>query len=257
MTLVRVSDVTVEFPIYEANARSLRSAVMRAATGGVLAEDAAHHVVVRALDRVSFELHEGDRIGLVGHNGSGKSTLLRVIAGVYEPISGSVHVQGSVASMLNVWLGMNVDATGLENIYLRARVLGMRRHEVDVLVSDIAAFAGLGDYIHMPLRTYSSGMQMRLAFAVSTSVNADVVLMDEWLSAGDASFAVKAEERLHDMLDRTKVLIVASHNEELIRRSCNKIMRLEHGTIVDFGPLEPAVRDEAPPIRHQDQEVHG
>jgi len=257
MTLVRVSDVTVEFPIYEANARSLRSAMMRAATGGVLAEDAAHHVVVRALDRVSFELHEGDRVGLVGHNGSGKSTLLRVIAGVYEPVSGTVQIQGTVASMLNVWLGMNVDATGLENIYLRARVLGMRRREVDRMVSEIEAFAGLGDYIHMPLRTYSSGMMMRLAFAVSTSVNADVVLMDEWLSAGDASFAEKAQERLNEMLDRTKVLIVASHNETLIRRSCNKIMRLEHGAIADFGPIEPIPAVPAQPVVNQDQEVHG
>ncbi len=257
MTLVRVSNVTVEFPIYEANARSLRSTVMRAATGGVLAEDAGHHVVVRALDRVSFELHEGDRVGLVGHNGSGKSTLLRVLAGVYEPVSGSVHVQGTVASMLNVWLGMNIDATGLENIYLRARVLGMRRHEVDAMVSEIEAFAGLGDYIHMPLRSYSSGMMMRLAFAVSTSVNADLVLMDEWLSAGDASFTHKAQERLHDMLDRTKVLVVASHNEALIRRSCNKIMRLEHGCITDFGVLEPLPRDATAPARNHDQEVRG
>jgi lipopolysaccharide transport system ATP-binding protein len=257
MTLVSASNVSVEFPIYEANARSLRSTVMRAATGGVLAEDAAHHVVVRALDRVSFELHEGDRVGLVGHNGSGKSTLLRVIAGVYEPVSGSVHVQGTIASMMNVWLGMNMDATGLENIYLRARVLGMRRREVDRLVDDIGAFAGLGDYIHVPIRTYSSGMMMRLAFAVSTSVNADVVLMDEWLSAGDASFTQKAEERLHDMLDRTKVLIVASHNDALIRKSCNKIMRLEHGRIADFGPLEPPAADAAVTAPPQDQEVHG
>jgi lipopolysaccharide transport system ATP-binding protein len=257
MALVRLSNVTVEFPIYEANARSLRSTVMRAATGGVLAEDAAHHVVVRALDRVSFELHEGDRVGLVGHNGSGKSTLLRVIAGVYEPVSGSVQVNGTLASMLNVWLGMNVDATGLENIYLRASVLGMRRREVDALVSEITAFAGLGDYINMPLRTYSSGMMMRLAFAVSTSVNADIVLMDEWLSAGDASFTHQAEERLHDMLDRTKVLVVASHNEALIRKSCNKIMRLEHGVIADFGPIEPEKQDTPQQVQNQSQEVHG
>lgn len=257
MTLVRASNVTVEFPIYEASARSLRSAVMRTATGGVLAEDAAHHVVVRALDRVSFELQEGDRVGLVGHNGSGKSTLLRVIAGVYEPLSGSLHVQGTVASMMNVWLGMNMDATGLENIYMRARVLGIKRREVAALVDDIAAFAGLGNYIHMPFRTYSSGMQMRLAFAASTIVNADVVLMDEWLSAGDASFTQKAQDRLRSMLDRTKVLILASHNDELIRRNCNKIMRLEHGRIVDFTPMPPAPRDAAQPAPNQDQEVHG
>jgi lipopolysaccharide transport system ATP-binding protein len=238
MASVHAREVTVDYPIYEANARSLKSTVLRAATGGILAEDASHRVVVRALNRVSFDFGEGDRIGLIGHNGSGKSTLLRVIAGVYEPVSGTIHVEGRVASMLNIWLGMNMDATGLENIYLRARVLGMRPSYVDTVAHEIQEFAELGDYIHMPLRTYSSGMQMRLAFAVSTSIDADIVLMDEWLSAGDAAFTEKAQIRLNQMLGRTKILVVASHNEELIRRSCNKVMRLEHGSIAEFHDLQ-------------------
>jgi lipopolysaccharide transport system ATP-binding protein len=251
MSVVQAREVTVDFPIYEANARSLKNAVLRTATGGILAQNESHRVIVRALDHLSFDLREGDRVGLVGHNGSGKSTLLRVIAGVYEPISGSIHVQGHVASMLNVWLGMNMDATGLENIYLRARVLGMQPSQVTPLIDDIQEFAELGNYIHMPLRTYSSGMQMRLAFAVSTSVEADIVLMDEWLSAGDASFTEKAQARLNDMLGRTKILVVASHNDELIRRSCNKVMRLEHGSIVDFRNIEPDLASNAPILQHQ------
>lgn len=139
--------------------------------------------------------------------------------------------------MLNIWLGMNVDASGLENIYLRARVLGMSSRDIDGVLDEICEFAELGDFIHMPLRTYSSGMQMRLAFAVSTSVAADIVLMDEWLSAGDADFSVKAQDRLTKMLGRTKVLVVASHNEAMIRKSCNKILRLEHGKIAEFCEL--------------------
>jgi len=235
-TLIQATDLTVDFPIYEANARSFKSAVLRTATGGVLSRESGR-VTIRALDRLNFEMKEGDRIGLVGHNGSGKSTLLRVIAGVYEPTGGAIAVDGKIASMLNIWLGMNMDASGVENIYLRARVLGMSIPEIDRVVDEICEFAELGDFIHMPLRTYSSGMQMRLAFAVSTSVAADIVLMDEWLSVGDADFAAKAQERLKEMLGRTKIMIVASHNDDMVRKSCNKILRLEHGKIVEFRDL--------------------
>jgi lipopolysaccharide transport system ATP-binding protein len=235
-TLIRATDLTVDFPIYEANARSFKSAVLRTATGGVLSKESGR-VTIRALDRLNFEMKKGDRIGLVGHNGSGKSTLLRVIAGVYEPTGGTIAVEGKIASMLNIWLGMNMDASGLENIYLRARILGMSIPEIDRVVDEICEFAELGDFIHMPLRTYSSGMQMRLAFAVSTSVAADIVLMDEWLSVGDADFAAKAQERLKEMLGRTKIMIVASHNDDMVKKSCNKILRLEHGKIVEFRDL--------------------
>lgn len=234
--LIKARDLTVDFPIYEANARSFKSAVLRAATGGVLSSESGR-VTIRALDHLNLEIHDGDRIGLVGHNGSGKSTLLRVIAGVYEPVSGSVEVHGKIASMLNIWLGMNLDASGIENIYLRGRVLGMRNDDIDKVADEICEFAELGDFIHMPLRTYSSGMSMRLAFAISTSVAADIILMDEWLSVGDADFSAKAQVRLNQLLGRTKVLIVASHNEHIISKSCNKILRLEHGKIVEFRDL--------------------
>ena len=234
MASISLRDVVVEFPVYEANARSFKSTLLKAATGGALVRDAARHMAVRALDHVSFELREGDRVGLLGHNGSGKSTMLRVLAGVYEPGAGTIEVHGRVAAMLNIWLGMNMDATGLENIYLRATVLGMRPAEIASLADDIRSFADLGDYIHMPLRTYSSGMQMRLAFAVSTSVSADIILMDEWLSAGDPAFQEKARARLTQMIGQAKILVVASHDETQIRNTCNRIMRLEHGKITEL-----------------------
>lgn len=245
MALIQARDVTVDFPVYGTNARSFKNAMLRAATGGVLAKSAADRVIVRALDQLSFEFHEGDRVGLVGHNGSGKSTLLRVIAGVYEPVSGSIKVEGHIASMLNIWLGMQMDATGLENIYIRGRLLGMVPRQIDDLIDDICGFAELGDYIQMPLRTYSSGMQMRLAFAISTSAAPDIVLMDEWLSAGDAEFAEKARARLTQMLDRTKILVVASHNEDMIRKSCNKILKLDHGTLIGLTAIEKNMTIEA------------
>lgn len=234
MALIKAKDMVIEFPIYEASGRSFKKAFLHAATGGLLSVDSTHHVVVRAIDSLSFEINEGDRVGLVGHNGSGKSTLLRALAGAYEPTGGSLVVQGHIASMLDLWLGMNHEATGYENIFLRATIMGMRSKEIAKIVDDVCEFAELGDYIFMPLRTYSSGMQMRLAFAISTSVSADVILMDEWLSAGDASFAEKAQARLNRMLDNAKIMVVASHNEELIRTTCNKLMRLEHGKLVEL-----------------------
>ncbi len=226
--------MVIEFPVYEASGRSFKSAFLKTATGGLLSVDASHHVVVRALDALTFELREGDRVGLVGHNGSGKSTLLRALAGAYEPVSGKLEVTGRIASMLDLWLGMNSDATGYENIFLRATIMGLRPKQIADLVEDICEFADLGDYIHMPLRTYSSGMQMRLAFAISTSVSADIILMDEWLSAGDASFAEKAQARLQRMLGNAKIFVLASHNEDLIRKACNKLIRLNHGAIVEL-----------------------
>lgn len=233
MGYIRARDVVVDFPIYGTDSRSLKKTFIRAATGGVLAKDAGDRVIVRALDGVSFEISEGERVGLVGHNGSGKTTLLRVMAGAYEPVSGEMEVQGRVASMLSITLGMDPEATGLENIYLRGAVMGLRRQQIDSLIDDIADFAELGDYLHIPMRTYSSGMSMRLAFAVSTSISTDVVLMDEWLSVGDESFSAKAQERLKQMVDSAKILVLASHDMSLLTTNCSRLIRLDHGRIVD------------------------
>jgi len=241
MADILAENLTIEFPVYETSKRSFKRALVKAATGGMLAVDNSQHVTVRALNGLNFHFCDGDRVGLLGHNGSGKSTLLRVLAGAYEPISGKITIQGRVASMLNVWLGMIIDATGRDNIYLRCAVMGMRPREIDRVVDDIIEFSELGDYIHMPLRTYSSGMQMRLAFSIATSVAADIVLMDEWLSAGDAAFTSKAQARLNALLDRAGIFVVASHSEDLIRATCNKLMRLDHGNLVELVDLKAAV----------------
>jgi lipopolysaccharide transport system ATP-binding protein len=229
--------MVVEFPIYGAKSRSLKSKVIHAATGGRLATDAGEHVVIRALNGISFEVNEGDRVGIIGHNGSGKSTLLRVLVGAYEPVRGTAEVSGRIASMLSLTLGIDVEATGYENVFLRGALMGLKRSQIEAIADEICDFSGLGDYIHMPMRTYSSGMYMRLAFAISTSMDADIVVMDEWLSAGDHSFAEKAEQRLTRLIDRAKILVLASHDENLIRRSCTKILELNHGDMVRFEVL--------------------
>lgn len=233
MTIVKANNLVVEFPIYGMSSnRSLKKSLVNIATGGVLAKDAANRVLVRALDGLDFEFREGDRVGLIGHNGSGKSTLLQVLAGIYEPTGGSLEIHGRVTSMLGITLGMDSEVTGLENIYLRGRIMGLSRKQIDERLDNIADFAGIGDYLHLPMRTYSSGMSMRLAFAIATSADADIVLMDEWLSVGDAEFVEKAKRRLTDMVNNARLVVIASHDATMIKEQCKTILKLEHGKIV-------------------------
>jgi lipopolysaccharide transport system ATP-binding protein len=233
MGSISLQDVHVQFAIYGLGNRSLKKSLISAATGGALATDARNHVVVKALDGVSLEAREGERIGLCGHNGSGKTTLLRVLAGAYEPMAGVVDVRGSVVSMLSIALGMDPDATGLENVFLRGAVMGVQRRQIERMLEGIMEFAELGDYLYMPLRTYSSGMQMRLAFAISTAAQSDVILMDEWLSVGDAEFASKANERLRSLVNNAKIVVIASHDMTLLQQNCTRLVRLDHGRIIE------------------------
>ena len=235
MKIIKATNLVVEFPIYGMNGnRSFKKSLMSIATGGVLAKDAASRVVVRALNGLDFEFSEGDRVGLIGHNGSGKSTLLQVLAGIYEPSEGELTVNGKITSMLGITLGMDGEVTGLENIYLRGRMMGLDLRQINDLVESIAEFAGIGDYLHLPMRTYSSGMAMRLAFAIATSVQADIILMDEWLSVGDADFILKAKERLTNLVNNARLVVIASHDHSMIKDQCDTIISMEHGKIVSI-----------------------
>lgn len=229
MAHIVADGICVEFPIWNPSRRSLKNAVLRATTGGRLARETSTRVLVQALSDLSFELSRGDRVGLVGHNGSGKSTLLRVLTGIYEPVRGRLELSGRVSSLLDLSLGMDHEATGLENIVLRGVLMGMPPSAIQSKVDDIAEFSELGDYLSMPIRTYSSGMLLRLAFAVSTSVAPEILLLDEWLSVGDAGFRDKAERRLLEMIESSAILVLASHDETLIKRFCTRILRLDHG----------------------------
>lgn len=237
MARVIADNLHVQYPVYDVRGRSLKSTVLRAATGGLIARDADRRLLVKALNGISFELKDGDRVGLVGHNGSGKSTLLRVLAGAFEPVHGRLMVEGRVASMLNLWVGMDHEASGYENIYLRSVIMGFRPREIKRLVEEVVEFSGLGDYIDMPMRTYSSGMAVRLAFAISTAVSADILLMDEWLGVGDEAFAAKVRQRLQEMVGKARILVLASHDENMIRRHCNKRLRLFQGQVESFDAL--------------------
>jgi len=232
MTSIVAERVRVEYPILQSTNRSLKRRFVSTATGGRIARDAGEHVVVTALDDVSFSIGAGDRVALVGHNGSGKTTLLRSIAGVYEPVGGRLTVTGTISSLVDISIGFDPEATGRENVFLRGLVMGMTRADIRERMEGIRDFSGLGDYLDLPIRTYSTGMMLRLAFAVVTSMHRDIVLMDEWLSVGDAAFAAHADTRLREFVDRTSILILATHSDDQATKLCNRRIELSHGRIV-------------------------
>lgn len=232
MASLELKNVSVDFTIYNSSSRSLKKRLIRVATGGQLTQDQKGHVVVRALDTINLKIGQGERVGLIGHNGSGKSTLLRLLCGVYEPTAGTVHSSGSVGSLIDISLGTDPEATGRENIYLRGRLLGIPKEIINEQVDDIIDFSELGNFVDMPLRTYSSGMHLRLAFAVSTLLRPDILLMDEWLSVGDEGFKQKVEARMEALLTNAEILVIASHVPEIILNNCNRVIWLEHGKIL-------------------------
>lgn len=238
MASIHLDRVSASFPIYSSNARSIRTRVMSATTGGRIGSDKRNSVVVRALDNVTLNIEHGDRVGLVGKNGAGKSTLLRVMAGVYEPSSGTVERSGRVAPLFSDKLGMDGENTGYENIIMRGLFLGFTREEMQDKIPEIAEFTELGDFLNMPTHTYSAGMLMRLTFAVSTCIKPEILLMDEGIGAGDASFMKKAARRLEKLVESSGVLVLASHSESLLRRMCSKAVLLERGQVVHQGSLE-------------------
>jgi lipopolysaccharide transport system ATP-binding protein len=231
MPVIEVDRLTLRFPVFSVDSRSLKKHFADIAVGGRLGIVEGGRTMVTALRDVSFTLQDGDRLGVVGPNGAGKTTLLRVLAGAYQPDAGRVRVRGRIGSLLDLSIGIDPSATGYENIILRGLVAGLTRAELNARMDEIAAFTGLGNFLSMPLKTYSLGMMTRLAFAVATSVEADVLLMDEWISVGDIDFREQAEARLQSMVSRSRALVIASHDHDMIRRTCNKVLYLEHGVV--------------------------
>ena len=231
MASIILENVTVDFPIYESQ-RTFRGA-LRQATGGLIQRKGSHnqHVSVRAINNISMTLKHGDRLGIVGHNGAGKSTFLRVCAGVYAPTLGVVHIEGRVSPLLDASPGLDAEDTGYENIVTCGLLLGMTRKEIERKMTDIEEFSGLGDYLSLPVRTYSVGMVTRLSFAIATAVDPGILIIDEGLGAGDARFTEEAKERLNRLIERSSIFILASHSEKLIRSMCNQAILMESGQI--------------------------
>ena len=242
MALVVLEGVHVDFPIYGAQ-RSLRHAMFQRATGGVIQRQGKRQerVVVRALSDISMRLEDGDRLGLIGHNGSGKSTLLKVIAGIYQPISGRMTVEGRVTPLLDMMPGLDPDDTGYENLLTAGMLLGLSREEVERKIPEIEEFSELGEYLALPVRTYSAGMTLRLGFSLVTALEPGILLMDEGFSTGDLRFAERAADRMDDFLGRSRIIVLASHSDETIKSMCNKAALMQEGQILAFGPVDDVI----------------
>lgn len=242
MASIVLNNVVIDFPIYgvqpllrKALFARLADLGIRIANLGRNRDGAQKRLVIRALDTFSLTLNHGDHVGLIGPNGAGKSTLLRVLAGIYAPTHGHIEIEGRISPLFSTSPGLDMDDTGYENIYTCGLFLGMSRKEIEAKLSDIAAFSELGDYLGLPVRTYSTGMLVRLGFAVATAIEPEILLLDEGLGAGDARFAKRARERVDKLIRRSSILVLASHSDELIKQMCNRALLLDHGKLIADG----------------------
>jgi ABC-2 type transport system ATP-binding protein/lipopolysaccharide transport system ATP-binding protein len=253
VAFLRARDVSIEFPIYQGSSRSLKKALVATSTQGNLARDALDRINVRALTDVSFDIADGDRVALIGANGAGKTTLLKVMAGIYEPTRGDIFASHRVSALLDASLGLNPEATGYENIILRGMYMDIHPRQMRARVDEIAAFTELGHYLDMPVRTYSAGMTVRLAFAVSTCVPPEILVMDEWLAAGDAHFLDKAQKRMATFVRNSSILVLASHSLGLIREWCNRGILLHQGHVKAMGDISEVIAayEEMEGIQHE------
>jgi ABC-type polysaccharide/polyol phosphate transport system ATPase subunit len=241
---IRLKNVSLSYPILNSERASVRG-LMRAIAGGAsegrFFNDRGGHGFVRALDNVSFEVTNGVRLGLLGSNGAGKTTLLKMIAGIYPPSTGKLDVSGTINSVLGLGMGMDIDASGRENIVLMGYLRGLSRRESEAHSEDVIKFADIGEFIDMPVRTYSAGMTARLAFALATTIVPDILLLDEIIAAGDADFVNKSRLKMESIMERAGILIFASHANNLIRAYCNKALVMDRGRPVFLGDVDEAI----------------
>jgi ABC-2 type transport system ATP-binding protein len=233
---IETRKASVDFPIFDAKTRSLKKAVL-GMVGGNIDSESRKVPVIEALHDIDVTIEEGDRVALVGHNGAGKSTLLRLLSGIYEPTRGTATIQGRVAPVFDLGVGMDPEISGYENILIRGLFLGMNRKQMEARVDQIADFTELGDFLSMPLRTYSTGMRVRLALGVVTSIDPEILLFDEGIGAVDAAFLEKAKTRLQELVSRAGLLVFASHSDEFLRRLCTSAIWMEHGRVKQTGGL--------------------
>jgi ABC-2 type transport system ATP-binding protein len=239
LAYLSLSNVGVDFVLYQTPSRSIKRTLLKTAVGGKIGSAAdSGKTVVRALNDFSLDLRPGDRLALVGHNGAGKTTLLRVMAGIYAATSGTVSWEGARVPLFDIQSGFEDEATGYENIILRGLLMGFGRREMESKIDEIAAFSELGDYLNLPVRTYSSGMIIRLLFSIATSGSTDILLMDEWIAAGDREFLHKANVRLKNFVNQAEIVVLASHNPDMLRETCNRAVLISGGRLVQAGPVD-------------------
>jgi lipopolysaccharide transport system ATP-binding protein len=239
---IEAHGLRIEFPLYHLGARSLKKRLLARAAARVRTDE-SNRVVVSALNDLDFRIDRGERVALIGRNGAGKTTLLRTLAGIYEPVGGQLHVEGTIGSLIDPAAGMDPDSTGRENVQLRALYRNLDPAQRAALEEDVISFAGLGEFMDVPIKGYSAGMAIRLAFAIATAMQPEILLMDEWFLAGDAGFMEKAEARLTGLVSGADILVIATHDMKIARQWCTRAIRLDAGRIVSDGPVEQVIEE--------------
>lgn len=246
MANLTATDISIDFPLYHGESRSLKRVILDK-TSSRFGADRRSRPVVQALRNISFSLNSGDRLGLVGANGSGKTTLLRTLSGIYQPTVGCLTIDGALTALLDPSQGMNLDMTGRENIRLRGYFHGMSKSAIAELEADVESFSELGTFLDLPVRNYSSGMMIRLSFAMATAIHPEILLMDEWIAAGDASFMEKAQVRIEAMVRHADILVLASHSGTTLMEWCNRLIWLDQGKIKEDGDPQDVLSHYLPP----------
>lgn len=238
MPSITVKNLYISFPLYHENMRNLRK-ITNIFLSGRLSEDKHRKIYVQSLRDISFSIKGGERVGLIGTNGAGKTTLLRTMSGIYEPVSGHLRIEGHISSLLDPSVGMNPELTGRENIRLRCYIDGVPRKQMNEIEEKVIEFSELGPYIDLPVKTYSSGMNLRLGFGLITAIDPQILLMDEWFMTGDEGFMLKATHRLENIVKKSQILIISTHSPQILIKWCNRIIWLEQGFLkMDGTPQE-------------------
>lgn len=235
MAYIKLDNAGVSFCIYNAKTRSVRTEIFRAIGGKIHSADST--IYVDAIDGIDLEIKAGDRVGIIGHNGAGKSTTLKLLSGIYEPTKGHVNVEGKVSSLTDITMGMDAESSGYDNIIMRCIFMGMTLKEARSKVEEIIEFSELQEYINLPVRTYSTGMYLRLAFTTATCIVPDILIMDEMIGTGDSSFIEKARNRMMNLIERTSIMVISSHNMQIMKDICNRGLWMEKGKIRMDGPI--------------------
>lgn len=237
MSKITIKDVSVNFRIYHDRFPHIKDYVF----GFLNPDRKSSYSVFPAVEAVSFEINPAERVGIIGSNGAGKSTLLKTLCRIYEPSKGVINVTGRIVPLLEIGAGFHPEFTGRENIYLNGSILGLKKKQLQSIENEIIKFAEIEEFIDTPVKYYSTGMYMRLAFSLATAIHPDIIILDEIFAGGDAGFVTRAKARLHDMINKSDIMIMVSHDMELVRSLCNRVIWLDHGKVVADGAPDDIV----------------
>lgn len=232
MSKIILKNVYLNYPVFSSDSRSFKKNVLNKIKSEKFKKNKSDILHIQALKNINLEIKEGDRIGIYGNNGSGKSSLLKVISGIYYPSSGSINVDGRINSLISLNAGFNENLTGKENSIFKLKLLGLKKDEINDKLNEIKNFSGLNEFFFLPIKTYSSGMLLRLSFSLSILCPHDILIMDEWLSVGDDKFQQQALSKINEIIKKSKILIIASQSKNILEKLCNKILTLHDGIIV-------------------------